>query len=190
MQVAVCGVLLAGVVMAAPRVREWACGVVPIDAFVNVRTGSLFPLFPWMGFVLFGVIAGSVFRNAMATGGVAVALGAGCFGRRPVPFSALHPEFFVERIAWVLGLVVLCEWLVLWWRPRAVLFAGRESLVMYAGHLVIIEWVAAAGVPRGGLGLPWTMVVFAGVLLAAFGVAFAGVRWQERSVMGPVAPAA
>jgi uncharacterized membrane protein len=183
-QVCACALLLAGAVYVALRVQEWSGRPVPLAAFVNGRTGSLFPLFPWMGFVLAGVLAGVFLGNPVACLIGAVVLGGVCFEWRPVVVSALHPEFFVERVAWVLGLAALCQWAAWWWRPRAVLFAGRESLAMYASHLLVIEWIAAAGVPRAALSLPGAALIFASVLVAAFGAALALVRWRVRSMGG------
>ena len=71
------------------------------------------------------------------------------------------------------------------WTPRGVLFAGRESLVIYASHLLMIEWAAQAGVPRGGFWLPGIALLFAAVIAAAFAVAFAKTRWSARTARQP-----
>ena len=96
------------------------------------------------------------------------------------PFSGLSPAFFCERLAWVLAFAALGQWVACGWRPRGVLFAGRESLVMYAGHLVIIEGMAGMGVPRGGLGLAAVALLFAAVVALTFAAAFAKAKWSAR----------
>ena len=166
----------------APYSAAWGGGPVPLAAFVNDRTGSLFPVFPWAAFVFFGVLAGAfATRQAgwmlVAAGvakGVAHLAGDGTF-------SVLSAAFFCERLAWVLALAVLGHWVARGWRPRAVMFAGRESLVMYAGHLVIIEGVAGMGAPRGGLGLAGVAPVFAAVVALTFAVALARAKWRARA---------
>ena len=165
----------------APYSAAWSGGPVPLAAFVNDRTGSLFPVFPWAAFVFCGVLAGAfaarkagwMLVTAVLAKGGAHLLGDGTF-------SVLSPAFFCERLAWVLALAALGHWVARGWRPRGVLFAGRESLVMYAGHLVIIEGVAGMGVPRGGLGLAGVALVFAAVVATTFAAAFAKTKWSAR----------
>ena len=170
-----------GAILLAPFSAGWSGGPVPVAAFLNGRTGSLFPLFPWAAFVFFGALAGA------AEGRGTVWLLAAAVGVRMAArlasdgtFSALSPVFFGERLAWVLTLAALCQWIARVWSPRTVLFAGRESLVMYAAHLLIIEWVAQAGVPRGGCGVAGAAMIFSGVLAATLAVAFAWAKWRAR----------
>ena len=173
--------LAMGTVFLAPFSADWSGGPVPVAAFVNGRTGSLFPLFPWAAFVFCGALAGAAEGRGtawllVAAAGVRVAARLAGNGT----FSALSPVFFGERLAWVLTLAALCQWIARAWTPRAVLFAGRESLVMYAAHLLIIEWVAQAGGPRGGCGVAGAALVFSGVLAATFAVALAWAKWRAR----------
>ena len=174
--------LAVGTVLLAPSSASWGVGPVPFAAFLNDHTGSLFPLFPWAAFVFAGALAGMFFtqrasRLLVAAGGVK-----GCaLLASDGTFSALSPAFFCERLAWVLALAALGQGIARGWKPRGVLFAGRESLMMYAAHLLIIEWTVQAGVPRGGFGGAGAAMIFAGVLGVTFGVAFAKAKWSART---------
>ena len=181
-RLAVLSGLAMGTVLLAPPSEHWSGGPVPIAAFVNDRTGSLFPLFPWAAFVFCGALAG-IFsaRHAgwllVAAGlvkGVALLADDGVF-------SALSPAFFCARLAWVLALAAGCQWIARGWKPRGILVAGRESLVMYAGHLLIIAWSVQAGVPRGGFGWAGSAMIFAGVLAMTATAAFAKAKWSART---------
>ena len=170
-----------GTILLAPFSAGWSVGPVPLAALVHARTGSLFPLFPWAAFVFFGALAGAMeWRRTVwllvAAAGVRVGARLASDGT----FSVLSPVFFGERLAWVLALAALCQWIAQAWTPRTVLFAGRESLVMYAAHLLIIAWVAQAGVPRGGFGVAGGALIFGAVLAATIAVAFAWAKWRAR----------
>jgi uncharacterized membrane protein len=181
---AVVGCLGLATIALAPYSAAWNGGPVPLAAFVNDHTGSLFPVFPWAVFVFCGVLAGA-FASRQA-GWMLVAAGlvkGGTLLAFDGTFSALSPAFFGERLAWVLVLAALCHWVALGWKPRAVLFAGRESLVMYAGHLLIIEGLAGTGVPHRGLGLAGVALIFAAVGALAFAVALATAKWSARRVV-------
>lgn len=170
-----------GTVLLAPFSAGWSGGPVPVAAFLNGRTGSLFPLFPWGAFVFCGALAGAA--EGRGTVWLIVAAAGVRMGARLASdgtFSALSPVFFGERLAWVLALAALCQWIARVWTPRVVLFAGRESLVMYAAHLLIIEWGAQAGVPRGGFGVAGAAMIFFAVLAATFVVALAWAEWRAR----------
>ena len=180
--------LAVGTVLLAPCSATWSGGPVPLAAFVNDQTGSLFPPFPWAAFVFAGALAGA-FASRPA-GWLLVAAGVVKMCAHLAgdgTFSALSPVFFGERLAWVLALAALGQWLARGWKPRGVLFAGRESLVMYAAHLLIIEWTAQAGLPRSGFGVTGAALIFAGVLGVTFAVAFGKAKWgawrAERAVL-------
>jgi hypothetical protein len=97
-------------------------------------------------------------------------------------FSAMSPEFFCERLGWVMGLAMICEWLVRENPPTWLSFAGRESLVMYVGHLCLIFYAADAGVlPAMELPLGETLAWTAVVMAFTFALALAKSRWQAAS---------
>jgi peptidoglycan/LPS O-acetylase OafA/YrhL len=88
------------------------------------------------------------------------------------------PEaFFFQILAWLLLAVPLVQWIAARWQPRWLLFAGRESLVLYAAHLLLIETLAIAVLPRGGFGVAGCAVVFA-IVLVVTGVV--GIGWVRR----------
>ena len=178
--------LAAGTVLLAPFSPAWEIGPLPLAAFLNDHTGSLFPLFPWAAFVFSGALAGAFASRPpawllAAAGGVKACAHLAGDGT----FSALSPAFFCERLAWVLALAAVCQWVARAWQPRGILFAGRESLVMYAAHLVVIEGLSQAGVPRGGSSFGGAALLLLAVLPAAFAVAFAKTKWSARPVAHP-----
>ena len=173
--------LTAGTVLLAPVSATWSGGPVPLAAFLNGRTGSLFPLFPWAAFVFSGALAGAF--AARSAGWLLVVAGlvkGGALLADDGVFSALSPAFFGARLAWVLALAAGCQWVAQVWKPRGVQFAGRESLVMYAGHLLLIAWSVQAGAPRGGFGWAGAAMIFSAVLGTTFAVAFAKAKWSAR----------
>jgi len=180
----VLGGLTMGVVGLAPRLTEWSGGPVPVVAWVNQTTGSLFPLLPWAGFVFAGALLGAV--RGLAAGallGLWVVVRTLGWSLEGGAFSPASPAFFCERLAWVAVLAALCQWVVRGWQPGALLFAGRESLVMYAAHLLIIGWIAQAGLAHEqGWGAVAGMCAV--VLAATWLVALGWASWQERKTKG------
>jgi uncharacterized membrane protein len=161
--------LLAVVVGAAALAQNWTVGPAPLLALVNDSTGSLFPLFPWAGFVFAGALA-SEWRNgdrqpafaAVAALAVLTSPGGGTF-------SAVGIPFFLERLGWVVVLALLCKQVSSSFQPAWLVTAGRASLVMYAVHLVIISLVTRYGV--GALGTDGTAILYVGVLASTFLIA-------------------
>ncbi|MGE0789826.1 MAG: heparan-alpha-glucosaminide N-acetyltransferase domain-containing protein [Sandaracinaceae bacterium] len=157
------GIAAAGMLFGAPYLED-----VPIDgawqpftAYLTHASGSLFPLFPWSGFMLAGAVVGWI---AMPEGGstrsrVAVprlaAITLGLVALYFVldalgPFGSAHahlatpPAFSVERLAAVLGIVtvlgVVCAPIERF--PRLLSIISAETLFVYVFHL----WVLYAGV--------------------------------------------
>lgn len=183
----VLGCLALGVIVASPVMTKWPALSVPIPlrAFLNASTGSLFPLFSWSAFVFCGAICGAMAKLPVALRLLAMLVAVGLGQTIPsVSFSAMSPEFFFERLGWVMGLAMMCEWLV---RDREgpapwLSFAGRESLVMYVGHLCLIFYAADAGVlPAMELPLGETLAWTGVVILFTFAIAAAKSRWQAVS---------
>jgi uncharacterized membrane protein len=131
----------------------------PISAYINSQHYSLFPLFPWLAFMLFGGYFASGYINAreqkkekefilhFALAG-AVIFVASRIGRE-LSFI-LHvgsldiranPLFFFERLGIVMLLLTVC-WFYADYRKTErsfVLNVGKESLMVYAAHLLIIN---------------------------------------------------
>jgi uncharacterized membrane protein len=130
----------------------------PISAYINNQHYSLFPLFPWLAFMLFGGYFASgyigareqkkekefVLRFALAG---ALLFATSMIGREL--FFIMHvgsleiranPLFFFERLGIVMLLLTAC-WFYADYRKTEksfVLDVGRESLMVYAAHLLVI----------------------------------------------------
>ncbi len=173
------GALLVG---AAP----WLQGVglegarYPFASYLTHAGGSQFPLLPWAGFMLLGVVVGAV---AMPDGArtasrvavprlaaVALALALGYLGLDalgPLGPAGAHPAtapaFSLLRLATVVGVVtalgVLCA--PLRGLPRLLRILSAETLFVYVFHL----WVLYAGVT--GIQVRWGRSLSLGPSLAA-----------------------
>lgn len=168
---AVTAILTAFFVLAAPAAEHWRTGLPFLDPFVNHQTGSLFPLFPWVGFCAAGSLASRwqlSWRTLVPPSLLLIAL-ASLFA--PDDYGYLHPLFFAERLGW-LGLLVTGVWLVAQrWAPAWLLLAGRESLLIYVAHLMILHSVKFGGLTIDHLigrtlSIPWAI----GAFLALLGV--------------------
>lgn len=127
-------------------------------AYLNGEHYSIFPLFPWLAFMLAGGVAAlhfmrlrdaeqlGVYLRSVSMSGVGFVVLGLVVLLRPfsVPFwsSSLRadPFFFALRLGIVLVLLGLCYW----YEQRRqteqsfVLDASRESLLVYAAHLLVI----------------------------------------------------
>lgn len=130
----------------------------PLANYVSAYHHSQFPLFPWMGFVLCGSIVSqavvwsreqrserSVFRTLLSAGFLVLVFSTvsvlTSFSLYPVEnYWRSSPAFFFIR----LGIVVMLLSLLWFWEQRfrskqsLVSIVGSESLVAYAGHLLVI----------------------------------------------------
>ncbi|MBL9114916.1 MAG: DUF1624 domain-containing protein [Verrucomicrobiaceae bacterium] len=162
---------------------EVQTGWTVVDAMLNRKSGSLFPLFPWVAFGLAGFIAGAL-RQALGQQGhwwlwqwllpgfvLAVSM-----ETLPGAFTTL--TFFLQRLGWVLmfagTLTGAWPWVERIGGPsaqRLVLLAGRRSLTAYVSHLIIIYslplWSGKPLAQSIGLscGLPMVISLFATVLV-------------------------
>ncbi|MFZ1866672.1 MAG: heparan-alpha-glucosaminide N-acetyltransferase domain-containing protein [Polyangiales bacterium] len=160
-------VLGAVLVLSAPAV--WRLPVerwlpIGIAAYVNIDTGSIFPLFPWSGFLCAGVITaylsidphrGSLRARlawGLATAGfllwVAARLlqdsGVNPFGEQD--YWKTSPIFFLTRLGLVLlGFAALCALESLWarWRPPAIAsrHANAAGLLQRVGQETLVIYV-------------------------------------------------
>lgn len=129
---------------------------VPLAAFFNNKYGSLFPLFPWLGFLFAGAIAcefflrsrknerEKIYINLVFAAGIAftaagILIPSGIFYAHTGGLNP-RPDFFFERLGYVLILLSVC-WYYIYKRntnKSFVLDVGRESLLIYWLHLQII----------------------------------------------------
>jgi uncharacterized membrane protein len=130
----------------------------PIAAYINNRHYSLFPVFPWLAFMLFGGYFASGYNDAREQKKekefivrftlIGVFLLAVCLmglelqtliHSFSINFTA-NPLFFIERLAIVMVLLAAC-WFYADIRKTGksvVLDVGRESLMVYTAHLLVI----------------------------------------------------
>jgi uncharacterized membrane protein len=130
----------------------------PIAAYINNRHYSLFPVFPWLAFMLFGGYFASGYNDAREQKKekefivrftlIGVFLLAVCLmglelqtliHSFSINFTA-NPLFFLERLAIVMVLLAAC-WFYADIRKTGksvVLDVGRESLMVYTAHLLVI----------------------------------------------------
>lgn len=181
----VVAVLLVFFVGLETSAENWQTGVLFIDQYFNRNQGSLFALFPWVGFGLAGFLTRNVWNgganlNAM---GVFVLGGLLAFVQPYSPWPGGAPEFFLERLGWVMMAAVLVAciadrisaatgWLRL---------AGRESLLLYVVHLMLIH---AVPLPRQALhqliGMTQPLWVVFLIFVALFAASLALGWWNER----------
>lgn len=157
------GGLILAVIVAAMTPMVWSkdfTAQLPLSLalFLNPHGVSLFPLFPWISFILCGVFACYLFlksvdkardagfmRKALVSGILLIAVGElGTF----VPFSLPgYQNFFTTSPLYVmirLGCVlIICSLLYalekyLRWVPNPIRLAGQESLLVYGVHLWVI----------------------------------------------------
>lgn len=130
----------------------------PLAAYCNGLHVSMFPLFPWLGFMLLGGVCAFIYLQQsvehdqkkfwlkISQWSVAVSVLCAIALELPIkiPFVSTsvraNPLFFMERFGIVLGLLALC-WYYAEKRKTEqsfVLDASRESLLIYTAHLLII----------------------------------------------------
>jgi uncharacterized membrane protein len=155
------GILAVSIALATPWM--WAQdlrGILPLSLalFFNPHGASLFPLFPWMCFVLVGTFACYFFlksvesnkigRYMQVTAWLGILMIAAGLLLRAVPYSlpgrvnfyTTSPLYLMIRIGTVLLICALLFWLETKakWIPRSIQLAGQESLLVYGVHLWLI----------------------------------------------------
>ncbi len=183
---------LLGVLILAAGPFVWASGLSPrlpepLGAYLDQRTGSIFPVFPFSAFVLGGTLAGSTLghvdprvrrRRALGAGTLLVALGIALAllleGR--VGFWGVSPAYALIRLGGLLLLLLLVEAACLRGGPlvAALGLLGHETLLVYVLHLLLLfggifghgpleDWHARLGFP----GAFFTVGLMVPVLLLA-----------------------
>jgi len=155
------GLLAIAVALATPWMwsQDFLGGLpMALALFLNPHGISLFPLFPWMFFVLAGSCASHAFLKSVEKGRqsrcmrfifvAGLLMIVGSLAGRAVPFSlpgrqnfyTTSPLYVVLRTGCVL---IICALLYLLeqsgrWIPKRVQLAGQESLMVYGVHLWVI----------------------------------------------------
>jgi len=169
--------------------ESWHTGVLLVDQYFNRNQGSLFALFPWVGFGLAGFLTrglwdGTADRHAAL---VAVTGALLAFVQPYSPWPGGPPEFFLERLGWVMAAAVLVacvagrvNHVTCWLR-----LAGRESLLLYVVHLLLIHAVPLPRLPLQfliGMTQPPGVVfgIFAGLFVVSLGLGWYNERRKMR----------
>jgi surface polysaccharide O-acyltransferase-like enzyme len=184
----------------------WRTGWLGVDAWLNRNTGSLFPLFPWVGFGLAGWLCGVGVQwgqrhvPGVWGGAVMVCLTAASGWLLPRLEGFTEPTaFFWQRLGWVLALGLgLCLATARLgshgWVSKALSLAGRESLIMYVAHLWLIHAVPMLTLSleqrwKSQLRLPEVVAMFIGLLSVSLALAY-GQAWRKKRLTPTVTPPA
>lgn len=152
-----------------------------------------FPIFPWLGYALFGVWFGSEPQNSRMTGIlgiVAIVFGIWDFWSHPGPLyvRAGYSELFYPPTSWYvcvsLGTVLLLFACVKSF-PRFFLpclwgTLGRHSLFLYVFHLAVGQYVVSR--IWQGLSLLPFLLVYGGGVLVFWGACWGLERWKRTAL--------
>jgi uncharacterized membrane protein len=181
---------------------EWLPG--PAAAYFYTGSGSLFPLFPWTGYALFGGVLGAYLARggkrsapsrlvgSLIVAGAALLTFYFCVGRLKAAgfgsngFWASYPELALLRLGTVLLLLAVVALASSKIRaiPTWMLMLGRQTLLIYVSHLVILYGSAwNSGLDRlcDKCLKPWP-AVFAAVLMefTVIGIAVGACKIRDR----------
>lgn len=140
----VAALLLVAFVGLQTAAQKWHTGMLPLDQYLNRNAGSLFPLFPWVGFGLAGFLARGLWGGTPDWRGGLLLLGGAALVFQPLSaWLGRAPAFFAERLGWVIMAAILVACVAGAARVSAATgwlrLAGRESLLLYVAHLVMIH---------------------------------------------------
>ncbi|MFN7562698.1 MAG: heparan-alpha-glucosaminide N-acetyltransferase domain-containing protein [Prosthecobacter sp.] len=168
--------------------REWQTGILMLDQYFNRLHGSQFALFPWVGFGLAGFITRRAWDGQLNRSAAGVVL-AGVTLAWGLSWLDDLPAFFMERLGWVMmaavavaGMAGLLSRFTGWLR-----LAGRESLLLYVAHLMLIHSIPLPKQPLQHLIGPTqhvggVLAVFAGLFAASWLLG----AWNERRKKVPI----
>lgn len=160
--------LLGFFVLGAPMAAGWHTGWPMVDGWLNRSGGALFPLFPWLGFVAAGSLASRWKLDGWIWPVLAVAMAWGGYELASGPFTNSDPFFFVERLGWLLGLILVIKAVSRFTAPAWLQLAGRESLLVYMLHLILLHTLPAGG------GITWDRKIGPTLSLPAVAMVFVG----------------
>lgn len=194
-----------GIVVLAVAPLVWGSGLsrgLPpwLAPYLDERTGSTFPFFPYAAFVLAGTVAGAVLgrqlpgerrwrtmvvAEALLIVGTLVSL----LMRGRVDFWKLSPGYVLLRLSGLLLLLRLVEAAALRGVPglRALALLGRETLLVYVLHLTILFGGVAFG-DSPALHLAGRLSFFQGLLALALMLPFvltAALAWNRTKALSP-----
>jgi len=178
-------VLLLVFVSLEKSAREWQTGVLVLDQYFNRLHGSQFALFPWVGFALAGFITRRAWDGRLNRSAAGVMLAGALFawGLSNTPWPGGPPAFFLERLGWVMMAAVVVAVVAARVSPFTgwLRLAGRESLLLYVAHLMLIHSIPLPRQPLQHLIGPTqhvggVLAIFSGL----FAVSWLLGAWNER----------
>jgi uncharacterized membrane protein len=129
---------------------------IPLANYFNIMNGSFFPIFPWIGFLLAGVLCCKIYLGAREKGRekesifliIFIGMILAIFGHIFIlpALNIFHcdhkanPIFFIQRLGYVFLLLGVC-WHYIELRQTKTTFVldvGRESLIVYWLHLQLL----------------------------------------------------
>jgi uncharacterized membrane protein len=134
-----------------------------IANYFNRMHGSLFPIFPWISFLLAGAVFAKYFvdarENNVEKKFIKISVGLGFVllllghlflsGLSPEAIKSIlpNPIFYLQRLGYIFVLFSICWWIDKKFNVKQsfVLDASRESLLVYWMHLIIIFGVFWSG---------------------------------------------
>jgi len=186
--IAVIFVLFLGTIIIGPLALNWKTDWVFLDAFLNKETGSLFPLFPWFAFCAAGCLASNSHHrdSRISDALLGIALIAAGYVLKPDAYTPATPIFFFERLGWVCIGVVIVKTISKYFSPQWLQLAGRESLLMYVSHLVLIYALPIGSQPLDKLlghtqTVPVCVALFITILFICLGLAWLN-EWKKKRV--------
>ncbi len=189
MQQWVMGVLAVVFVVLERWAGDWVTSWPFVNAWLSRQTGSVFCLFPWVGFGLAGWLCGSW---VVAGRGKAVWIYA-CIGAMlawgvpQLEWLGRGEAFFLQRLGWVILVALVVAGVFRMPQGRAgmvssaLLIAGRESLVIYVAHLTIIHAIPSPfGTLEQCLGRRQSLVQVVGWFVFIAAISWGAAWWNER----------
>jgi surface polysaccharide O-acyltransferase-like enzyme len=195
--------VLAMIVLAVAPLTETIVADRPLGyltAWLGDARGSIFPFFPWSSYVFFGAVLGAIAFPAggrtparrtffsLATLTAIVSLATFVMWRSPISLwnesmsYGTMPAFFVEKLAWVLGILAVLAPLVAQIRdlPKPIAALAQETLPIYVFHLLALHFPPLMFAVRLGhdLTLHEGFVVSAGMVILSCA---AGLAWPRLS---------
>jgi uncharacterized membrane protein len=131
-----------------------------LTAWLGDARGSVFPFFPWSAYVFFGTVLGAIAfpeggrtparRTFVSLSALTTIASAATYLMWRSPLSlwdtsmsyGAMPAFFVEKLAWVLGILAVLAPLVarIEALPRPVAALAQETLPIYVFHLLALHF--------------------------------------------------
>jgi uncharacterized membrane protein len=134
-------------VLPTDAANHWHIGLPPIDAWINPQNGSLFPIFPWVGFGIAGFASGRFCRGANQKKRITQLAAIGALFALALPqihgLNSTH-VFFLQRLGWILLFAGATVWILAPLFQRLPLLdrwlrsVGRQTLWIYVIHLLVL----------------------------------------------------